>query len=498
MRTATTTAGTVSTGIERRLLSGTRRRSASKADSEREPSGVMSPCSEQVSHVVVIGGSLSGLFAAAAVSGGGREVVVVERDVFPSHAQPRSGVPQSRHTHGLLYRGLQAAEQLLPGFRDDLVAAGAVPVNGGHVLWLSALGWLPRTEGFEVVSATRPLLEQVVRERTFALPGVSARQGSRVSGLQRAGERWLVQLDNGDCLETDFVIDASGRSSRLPVWLAELGVRVPQPSRLDAQVGYATRYYRSTSPDFPGCAGIVVAATPEAPRGALVFPAEDNHWLVTVVGFGEDRPPRDNDGFREFLRRLPDAAISDVAAGCEPVGDVSVHRQTANVRHRYEKVRAWPPGLLAVGDALCAFDPVYGQGVTVGAIQALTLRQAAERGLVARHSRRLQRKVAASVKLPWSIATGADTAFATSEARLSKLQQALGVWSEELTRLVIHGNSRANDAMSRVYNLMGSPALLLHPALVLAAARARLRGYPPPPPRPEVLEQLGRSQARVS
>ncbi|HEX8509627.1 MAG TPA: hypothetical protein VF635_09055, partial [Propionibacteriaceae bacterium] len=354
-------------------------------------------------------------------------------------------------------------------------------------------------DGFEVVSATRPLLEQVVRRRVLALSGVSARQGSRACGLRRSGAGWVVQLEDGDCIKTDFVVDASGRSSRLPVWLAELGVSVPEPSRLDAQVGYATRYYRSNSPGFPGCAGIVVAATPEAPRGALVFPAEDNHWLVTVVGFGQDRPPRDNDSFEDFLRRLPDPAISDVAAGCVPVGDVAVHRQTANVRHRYEKVRRWPAGLVAVGDALCAFDPVYGQGITVGAIQALTLRRAAEHGLLfANRSRRLQRRVAASVDLPWSIATGADSAFATSGVRQSTMQLAMAAWSGELTRLVIQGNSRANDAMSRVYNLMASPALLLHPALVVAAVRARLLGYGPGTPRPQVLERLTQERTSVS
>ncbi|HYP46223.1 MAG TPA: FAD-dependent monooxygenase [Propionibacteriaceae bacterium] len=439
--------------------------------------------------VVVIGGSLTGLFAAAAMAGQGRSVTIVERDVFPATAMPRAGVPQGGQAHVLLFRGLSAAEQLLPGLREDLLRAGAVGVNGGHLLWLSALGWMPESDhGYEVVSATRPLLEHVVRQRTLALDGVTSLQGSRVTGLRREGDQWQVQRADHTAVMADLVLDASGRNSRLPTWLEELGVSVPEPERLDAQVGYATRRYRARTDALAGCAGVVVAATPELPRGALALPAEDNQWLLSVVGFGASRPPRDNEGFERYLHELVDPAVADLAEHCEPIGDVQVHRQTANVRHRYEKARHWPAGLVAVGDALCAFDPVYGQGITVGVLQALALRKAVRRGLSPADSGHLQRRVAATVEIPWSIATGADSAFVPGGQ--SSLQVVLGRWTEELARLAIHGNQRANHSMSRVYNLMGPPALLLHPALFLAVARARLLGYGKATTRPRLLSQL--------
>jgi 2-polyprenyl-6-methoxyphenol hydroxylase-like FAD-dependent oxidoreductase len=461
------------------------------------------PKPELVQQVVVIGGSLSGLLAAAALSGDGRTVTIVERDIFPPDPLPRSGVPQGRQTHVFLYRGLTAAEELLPGLRRDLLGAGAVSVNAGRLLWLSVDGWLPiRDDGFELISSTRPLLEHVVRGRTLALAGVTALEGRRVTGLRPLGSRWEVELEDGSNLKAELVVDASGRSSRLPIWLEHLGIQTPGVKQVDAHVGYATRLYAGGPPALADCAGIMVAATPQTLMGALAMPAEGGQWLILAVGLGEHRPPRDSLGFEAFLAGLSDQAISDLVSQCEPVSDVAVHRQTSNVRHPYEEVRGWPNGLLAVGDALCAFDPVYGQGITVGAVQALILGRAARGRLTASATPRLQRKIASSVATPWSIATSADLSFSTTAGELSRVQTWLRAWTGEVNMLSVHGNRRAGTYLSRVYNLMGPPALLAHPALIVAAVRARIFGYGPGTLRPSVLEELSRSvtaaRARVS
>ncbi len=443
-----------------------------------------------VQQVVVIGGSLTGLLTAAALAGEGREVTVVDRDVFPKDARPRPGVPQSSQAHVLLYRGLLAAEELLPGLRSDLLAAGAVPFNGGQLFWRSADGWLPTREGYEVVSLTRPLLEHVVRGRVRALPGVRLEQGHRVCGLERRDGQWEVLRSGGSALPADFVIDASGRNSRLPAWLTDIGVVVPEGSAVDARVGYATRVYTADPSLLEGCAGFVVAATPATLRGGLALRAENNQWLVVATGYGDHRPPRDNEGFQRFLAELPDPVLSNLVAHAEPLNEVQIHRQTASVRHRYENVRGWPDGLVAVGDALCAFDPVYGQGITVGAMQALALRRAVKFGLHPGKSARLQRRCASLVETAWSIAVSTDSSFPTADGEQTRMQALLGSWTDELGRLAIHGNQRANDYMSRVYNLMGSPLLLLHPALIAAAVQARVVGYGPGTIRPAVLDQL--------
>src|SRR5689334_12071615 len=146
----------------------------------------MNPRPRRWGGVVVLGGSLAGLFAAAAAAAAGRHVTVLERDGEPQDMEPRSGVPQGRQAHALLYRGLIAMEELLPGVRQELIDAGAVPLDTGDVAWLGELGWSPIGKpAFEVVSATRPLLEHVVRRRVAALPRVDIRYGLRVDGLAR-------------------------------------------------------------------------------------------------------------------------------------------------------------------------------------------------------------------------------------------------------------------------------------------------------------------------
>lgn len=189
---------------------------------------------------VIIGASLAGLFAAAAAVAAGAQTMIIERDTLPETSLARKGVPQGRQPHVLLHRGLLAAEKLVPGIREDLLNHGAVPFDTGTIAWLGEYGWLPIwIPAYETVSATRPLLEQMVREKVRNLDGVTLREGVRVTDLQHDTHGWWVVCEDGGNVRADVVIDASGRGSRLPHWLAELGVRVPEPLLVDARLGYA-------------------------------------------------------------------------------------------------------------------------------------------------------------------------------------------------------------------------------------------------------------------
>jgi len=438
--------------------------------------------------VVVGGGRGGGLRAAAAAAGSGRQVTIVERDRIPATMAPRPGVPQGQQPHVFLYRGLLAMEELLPGLRQDLLDRGAVPVNTGDLPWYSDLGWTELGhEGFEIVSATRPLFEHVVTSRVRALPAVRMLEGVKVRGLSRDGDRWALHLQDGGRLSGELVIDASGRSSRMPEWLAELGIEVPPPTKIDAKVGYATRMY-AAAPEDGGFPGVVVMSTPATRSGGMALRVEDDRFLVLASGYGERRPPRDAAGFLEHLRGLADPAVADLVAAREPLGDVLVYRQTGNRRQHYDNISSWPRGLLVMGDALCAFNPVYGQGITVAAIEAGLLRRELRRGFSgsARDCRRVMRRFCSATDLPWAIATGADAAYVTAlgAPRRSPAQWALGWWTTRVGWLATHGNQRAAHTLARVYHLIGSPAGLLHPALLAAVVKARVAGAGPPAPRP--------------
>ncbi|MGW2520665.1 FAD-dependent oxidoreductase [Streptomyces sp. NPDC001617] len=442
---------------------------------------------------VVIGASMAGLLTAAVLGAAGRTVTILEQESDQSLGDgsrlpaPRNGVPQGRQPHVLLHRGLCAIEELLPGLRAELVAAGGVPLDTGNLAWLGERGWAPfGTPAFELVSATRPLVEHLVRQRVLALPEVSMLTGIRVSGLARepSGDGWLVQRADGPPLTADHVVDASGRASRLPQWLAQLGYGQVPTATVDARFGYASRAYAAPADILGGAAGILVLPTRQVPAGGVALPVEGGRWLVAAVGAGDHRPPRDPEGFDDFLKRLRDPALADLVARARPVTEVAVHRRTGNVRRHYERLAHWPVGLLVTGDSLCAFNPVYGQGITVAALQALQLRQALARGTGTGWERRLLRRLVRTADLSWAIATGEDLGHLGPDRRPGVVEGLFGLWSGEIDRLATHGDIRAQRGLDRVYHLMAPPTCLLHPRLIAAAIRARLLGLPAATPRP--------------
>ncbi len=444
--------------------------------------------------VVVIGASLAGLFTAAAAAQAGHQVTVLERDRLVDSPGPRDGVPQGRQPHVFLLRGLLAAQELLPGLRQELQARGAVRLDTGLLAWRGEQGWSPiRPTELDVVSLTRPWFEQVVRRRVAALAGVELRGDCHVRGLRRVGSgptaSWHLLVAAGSAVPADLVVDASGRSSRLAHWLSQIGVEAPAVSEVDARIGYATREYRG-GPDLRGLSGVVLQCTPDSQTGGLVLPVEDDRWLVLALGSGEHRPPRDVPGFEDFLRRLPDPAVADFTRRCRGAGEVIVHRQTGNRRHHYERARDWPAGLLAVGDAFVSFNPVFGQGITVAACEALVVRDALLAGRLPSQARRVMAELARTAALPWRIAVGQDVRQPTTEARENLVQRVSNGWARELSRLAIHGNDRALSTMMRMYHLVGTPASLLHPALIGAVMWTRVVGSGPATGRPDALASL--------
>ena len=328
-------------------------------------------------------------------------------------------------------------------------------------------------------------MEAVTRQRVTGLEGLQIRDGVTVTGLSRTDDGWRTEIGD-EVLPSQLVVDASGRSSRLSRW--SVVPQDPIEEEVDAHVGYACRLYRERHP-LPVRAGVMILASAEGGRAGLAVPVENRQWLVAGAGFGDRRPPRDGDGFGEFLTDLRDPAIADLVALLEPVTDVSIHRQTANRRRRWDRVRHWPTGLLVVGDALCSLNPVYGQGITVAAQQAQVVSRALERGHPV--DRALQRRMVAVTQDPWSIATTADLRQPTCQGRPSAVQRISVAWVARLSRLAAAGDLRASAALLAVNNLMAPPASLLHPALLLAGSRTlpsnRLA-------RPDVLDQLSRAR----
>jgi 2-polyprenyl-6-methoxyphenol hydroxylase-like FAD-dependent oxidoreductase len=436
-------------------------------------------------HAVVLGASMAGLAAARVLAHVYERVTVLERDALPGAAAHRKGVPQSHHAHGLLAAGRVALEELFPGLTDELVANGALSGDlQAKSRWSNqGLRLCPGPSGLQGIALSRPLLEGSIRERVRALPNVWVVDRCVAAGLvgspdgrRVCGVRVLRRADSSaeEVLEADLVVDATGRGSRSPLWLEALGYPRPAEDEVRVGVAYASRVYRRRRDHADGDRAVVVAATVERPRGGAMLAMEGDRWMVTLNGYLGQRPPTDPDGFVAFAAGLPAPDIFEVISDAEPLGEVLPARYPASVRRRYERLDRFPEGYLVVGDAVCSFNPIYGQGMSVAALEALTLRECLRAGPAAGLARRFFAKAARIVDIPWGIAVGADLRFpGIHGARTAKVR----LVNAYLARFHV---AAATDpvlggAFLRVVNLMDRPESLLGPSIALRVLRGNLR-----------------------
>lgn len=436
-------------------------------------------------HAVVLGASMAGLAAARVLADAYERVTVLERDALPAAAAHRKGVPQSRHAHGLLAAGRVALEELFPGLTDELVARGALSGDlQTEARWYNqGLRLRPGPGDLLALAVSRPLLEGCVRERVRALPNVQVIDRCDAAGLvatpdgQRVRGIRVLWRDDGsaeEVLEADLVVDATGRGSRSPVWLEELGYPRPTQDEVRIGVAYASRIYRRHPDHLDGDLAVAVAATVDRPRGGALLAMEGDRWMVTLNGYLGDQPPADPDGFLAFAASLPVPDIFEVVRHAEPLADARVTRYPANVRRRYERLGRFPDGYLVVGDAVCGFNPIYGQGMSAAALEALALRECLDADPGAGLAKRFFAEVARIVDIPWGIAVGADLRFpGVQGARTARVR----LVNAYLARFHV---AAATDpvlggAFLRVVNLMDRPEGLLSPAIALRVLRGNLQ-----------------------
>jgi 2-polyprenyl-6-methoxyphenol hydroxylase-like FAD-dependent oxidoreductase len=417
-------------------------------------------------HAVVMGGSMAGLLAARVLVDHFELVTLVDRDELPSGPAHRRGVPQSRHSHGLLASGRRVLEDLFPGIADELAREGAIP--GDMLLdsrWYFEGGHLARAdEGLAGFYVSRPLLESVVRRRVLSLPRLASRQGCRVDEPVLGGGGRVVGVRIGEeTVRADLVVDATGRVTRLPEWLESKGYPAPQLERVAVGLSYTTRVFRREPGSLGGDLAAIVPPTPLGKRGGVLLAQEDARWTVTLISHFGPKAPEDVAGFREFARGLPSGDIYEAIRDAEPLGDAASASFPASVRRRYEALGRFPAGLLVVGDGLCSFNPIYGQGMSVAALEAMELaRCLREEG----HdlARRFFARAAKVVDVPWSIAVGSDLRIAEVEGPRSLGVSFINWYIAKLHRKA-HRDPVLSGAFMKVANLLAPPPSILHPRL---------------------------------
>ncbi|MGH7127803.1 MAG: NAD(P)/FAD-dependent oxidoreductase [Planctomycetaceae bacterium] len=453
---------------------------------------------------VVLGGSLAGLLAARVLSGHFDSVTLVERDRIGDRPESRKGQPHTRHGHGLLAKGLEILTRLFPELPEDLRAGGAVFGDiGQRIRWHAQGGYrVPFDSGLIGVLAGRPFLESLVRRRLLSRANISvldecdverpvlSADGGRITGVV---VRRRNEADRQEVLPADLVVDATGRGSATPRWLEALGFPRPAESVVSIGMKYATRTFRRRPGDLPGADMLIVSEqAPTIPRSGFVLAMEEDRWMVTLTARGSEPSPRTDREFLAFARTLAAPDLDDLLQDLEPLTDIVHHTVPSNLRRRYETLSRFPEGFLVLGDAVCSFNPVYGQGMTSAALQASVLddlltEQGPER--LSRGPKRYFQRIARVIDIPWQMALSEDVRFAGPDGRTARPGGLLAGYLDRMHRAT-HRDPVVYRAFLEVLNLLRPPGRLFAPEILWRVlrngGRTTARRSVPVPARPAV------------
>ncbi len=443
---------------------------------------------------IVIGGSMAGLLAARVLSEHFAHVTIIERDPLNDDIEPRKGVPQGRHVHALLAGGAAIVDAYFPDLFATLARDGAVPVSTSEMRRYQ-LG--VRVTGVPGPARTlwqsRPFLEQHVRAALSARNNVQILDMCDVTRLRIQDGRVtgvVLRHRRGEPLEeelaADLVVDTSGRGSRAPQWLASSGYGQVEESNVKIDVGYATRIYRCPA-QLPADWKVLVilGLPPENKRAGVIFPIQGGYWMVTLGGWLRDYPPDDDAGFLDYARSLAWPDLYEAIKEAEPVTPVAMYKYSANRWRHYERMSHLPEGFILMGDAVCSFSPVYGQGMSVAAIEAKILdrclREQQDRmggySSPVSFSKRFQRAIARQIMAPWLLATGEDLRYPETEGHRS-LRIRLFTWYIRQVIGLTASDPLAAAAFFQVWHLLKPLKTLFEPHMMRAVLlrTARITG----------------------
>ena len=438
-------------------------------------------------HAIVIGGSIAGLTAARVLTQHFERVTVVERDRYPENPVARKGLPQSHQVHILLGKGQQILEQLFPGLKDELADKGAPSIDWLADCPLSLLGrWAPRFKSEIITRAcTRNLLEAIIRQRMADDTKVQFREASLITGLLATRDNTEVTgvelRSNGSTvtLPAQLVVDASGRDSKAPQWLQSLGYEIPQETIVNSFLGYASRSYQSLSHNHVDYKALyLVPKAPDSSRGGVLYQVEDGRWMGLLIGVGRDYPPNDEAGFLNFARSLSSPEIYEAIIDAQPISPIYSYQRTENRMRHYEQLSRLPENFVVLGDAVCAFNPVYGQGMTVAALGALTLDQCLRNRTSAHQgfpglAQEFPKKLAKVNSVPWMMATSDDFRWSTTEGGKPDLMTRFMHKYLDRVMWLAGENPEVYKAFAEVLHLIKPPTTLFYPGILARALKLR-------------------------
>jgi 2-polyprenyl-6-methoxyphenol hydroxylase-like FAD-dependent oxidoreductase len=290
--------------------------------------------------------------------------------------------------------------------------------------------------------------------------------GRRVAGV-------AVEHDGtASTIEADVVVDATGRGSRSPQWLVQAGFPAPEEEVVECQASYATRQYQLEPGQLEGIKSVLVAPSPGSLRGAVLAQQEGGRWILTLIGLGTNRPPTDDAGFRAYARALPSPEISELVETATPIDDPVPASYPSNVRRRYDRLTRFPERYVVLGDAICSFNPMYGQGMSVAALEGAALADTLAEPGDEELGLRFFQKAAPALDAPWLLAAGNDLRLTKPDAPVSRGTRFVR-WYMDRLHVAARTDTAVAQAFLLVTGLIAPPSSLFKPAVALRVLGAR-------------------------
>jgi flavin-dependent dehydrogenase len=431
-------------------------------------------------HAVVLGAGMAGLTAAKVLSNHFNKVTILERDRLPGEPALRSGTPQAAHAHALLAGGMEALQSLFPDFERDLANAGAVRLRAGKDMRLERPGFDPfpsRDLGFDNFFMSRPLLEAVIRGRVQEQANIAIQPRCRATEivaspgtLRVEGVRCDREDGGTEIIDADFVVEATGRGKLTIELLDRLGLKKPEETEIGIDQAYSTIVVeRPQDHETPWAGVMLLPGAPASSRGGFIFPIEKQQWMLSIGGNHGDVPPGEREGFLDFVKSFRTSTIYDAVKHARPTADIMRFRLPASSRRHFERLESFPLGLLTIGDAVCRFNPVFGQGMSVAARQAVILdRLLAEGVSTDRLAKEFFAAVQPTINTPWGVAESDFVYPATRGVRPADFGQRMQ-YNIALVKLAAQ-DAEVHKLINEVSQLLKPSSELREPAL---AARVK-------------------------
>jgi 2-polyprenyl-6-methoxyphenol hydroxylase-like FAD-dependent oxidoreductase len=424
---------------------------------------------------IVIGGSIAGKLSARVLSDFFEEVIVLEKDQKNDSIAIRKGVPQGSQGHVLLKSGEELLEELFPGIIAEMVKEGSTVSDFARdLVWFHhGCRKVSFDSGLSIIQQSRSFLEWHIQKRLETIPNIDFRYGITVKKLLLKDNKEIsgITLEKQDGrqmnLSGDLVIDASGAASLTPKWLEELGFKKPKKTEVKIDLFYASMIFGKLAARASNWHSLLVYPNPpKQSKGGTISPIEGDCHLVTLLGYGVEHLPSDHSAFLQYAKNLDQPDLYEAIKTAVPESGIQMYRFPALRRYHFDKMKQFPAGLLVIGDSICRIDPVFAQGMSIAAMEAVVLRKMLKSSRTKEKlTNDFHRKISKIIEIPWLIALTEDFRFQHTSGKKPFGLSILQMYVKNVVLACSH-NEKVYSQFMNVLHLKAHPVSLFKPAIL--------------------------------